>query len=159
MGRFEERGFDSVVCPKPRRVGLFNSSAHDHTRTFRWPTNCYQTEMAESNAGAELLDIFLTKGSYGAEKASNQLGSSPPFFYGSPPSRASNPLIQDAQFNSEKQPPAPPSPRISAAASGGGGGGGVRMKFGHKPAAVRIEGFDCLSRDGRGRNRSISAVA
>jgi hypothetical protein len=31
------------------------------------------------------------------------------------------------------------------------------MKFGHTPAAVRIEGFDCLSRD---RSRcSISAVA
>ncbi|XWS60964.1 hypothetical protein CRYUN_Cryun07bG0084200 [Craigia yunnanensis] len=159
MGRFEERGFDLVVCPKPRRLGLFNSPAHDHTRTFRWPTNCYETEMADSKAGTELLDLILTKGVYEAEKPSNQVASSPPFFSGSPPSRVSNPLIQDAQFNNEKQlpllsSPAPPSPSTSSRIAGGGC---VRMKFGHKPAAVRIEGFDCLSRDRR--NCSISAVA
>ncbi|XVF12311.1 hypothetical protein REPUB_Repub08aG0105200 [Reevesia pubescens] len=158
MGKFEERGFDSVVCPKPRRVGLFNSSAHDLTRTFRWPTNCYQTEMADSKAGTELLDVILTKGGYGAERGSNQVASSPPFYCGSPPSRASNPVIQDVQFNNEKllhplSSPAPPSPSSRIA-----GGGCVRMKFGHKPAAVRIEGFDCLSRD-RGCKHSISAVA
>ncbi|XWS50730.1 hypothetical protein CRYUN_Cryun12cG0112400 [Craigia yunnanensis] len=158
MGRFEEREFDSVVCPKPRRLGLFNSSAHDHIRTFRWPTNsCYQTEMADSKTGTELLDLIFAKGGYGAEKPSNQVASSPPFFCGSPPSRASNPVIQDAQFNNEKplaplSSPAPPSPSSRTA-----GGGCVRMKFGHKPAAVRIEGFDCLSVDRR--NCSISAVA
>ncbi|KAK6249662.1 hypothetical protein QQP08_010900 [Theobroma cacao] len=158
MGKFEERGYYSVVCPKPRRLGLFNSSAHDHIRTFRWPTNsCYQTEMVDSKDGTELLDIILTKGGYGAEKPSNQVASSPPFFCGSPPSRASNPVVQDAQFNKEKQlpplsSPAPPSPSSRIA-----GGGCVRMKFGHKPAAVRIEGFDSLSRDRR--NCSISAVA
>ncbi|OMP02141.1 hypothetical protein COLO4_11306 [Corchorus olitorius] len=114
--------------------------------------------MADSQAGTELLDIILTKGGYGAEKPSNQVASSPPYFCGSPPSRASNPLIQDAQFNMEKQQlpclssAAPPSPSSRIAAAGGGC---VRMKFGHKPAAVRIEGFDCLSRD----RRSVSAVA
>ncbi|XVF53914.1 hypothetical protein PTKIN_Ptkin05aG0138000 [Pterospermum kingtungense] len=157
MGSFEERRFDSVVCPRPRRVGLFNSSTHHNIPTFRWPTNsCYQTEMVDSKAGIELLDIILTKGGYGAGKASNQVASSPPFFCGSPPSRASNPVIQDAQFNNEKWLPPlsspPPSSRISAAAAGAGGGC-VRMKFGQKPAAVRIEGFDC-------RNcSSISAMA
>ncbi|XWS48298.1 hypothetical protein CRYUN_Cryun13aG0063200 [Craigia yunnanensis] len=85
MGGFEERGFDSVVCPKPRRLS-------DHTRTFRWPTNCYQTEMVDSKAGTELLDIILTKGGFGAEKHGNQVASSPPFFCGSPPSRSSNPI-------------------------------------------------------------------
>ncbi|XWS48299.1 hypothetical protein CRYUN_Cryun13aG0063200 [Craigia yunnanensis] len=152
MGGFEERGFDSVVCPKPRRLS-------DHTRTFRWPTNCYQTEMVDSKAGTELLDIILTKGGFGAEKHGNQVASSPPFFCGSPPSRSSNPVIQDAQFSNEKQPPplsspAPPSPSPSSRMAGGGC---VRMKFGHKPAAVRIEGFDCLITDSL--NCSISAVA
>ncbi|XP_022735353.1 uncharacterized protein LOC111288635 isoform X2 [Durio zibethinus] len=158
MGRMEERGFDSVVCPKPRRLGLFNSSA-DHTRIFRWPNNCYQTEIIDSKAGTELLDLILKEG-YGAEKPSNQVASSPPFYCGSPPNRASNPVIQDAQFNNEKllpplsSPAAAPSPSPPSRIAGGGC---VRMKFGHKPAAVRIEGFDCLSRDGR--NCSISAVA
>ncbi|KAB2013978.1 hypothetical protein Goshw_021097 [Gossypium schwendimanii] len=140
MGRFEERGFDSVVCPKP-------------IRTFRWSTNsCYQTEMADSKTGAELLDIILPEGGYGAENPTDQMASSPPYFCGSPPSRASNPVIQDARFNDE-QPVLPPltSPAPSSR------GGCVRVKFGQMPAAVRIEGFDCLTRDGR--HRSISAVA
>ncbi|XVF09602.1 hypothetical protein REPUB_Repub07fG0107900 [Reevesia pubescens] len=116
--------------------------------------------MVDSKAGTELLDIILTKGGHGPEKSSNQVASSPPFFCGSPPSRASNPVIQDAQFNNEKQlppissPVPPPSPSSSPRIAGGGC---VRMKFGHKPAAVRIEGFDCLGRDHR--NCSISAVA
>jgi hypothetical protein len=43
--------------------------------------------------------------------------------------------------------PPSPSSRIS--------GGCTWMKFGQTPAAVRVEGFDCLSRD----RRSISAMA
>ncbi|XVE58776.1 hypothetical protein DITRI_Ditri04bG0196400 [Diplodiscus trichospermus] len=160
MGRFEERGFASVVCPKPRRLGLLNSSADVYSRTFRWPSNSsYQTEMADSKEGTELLDLILTKGGYGAEKPSIQVASSPPFFCGSPPSRSSNPLIQDAHFNNEKQLPHPSSPAPTSAlpSSRIAGGGRVRTKFGHKPAAVRIEGFDCLSRDRR--HCSISAMA
>ncbi|XP_022738761.1 uncharacterized protein LOC111291349 [Durio zibethinus] len=154
MGRFEERLFDSVVCPKPRRIALFNSSAQDHIRIFSWSTNCCQTEIADSQARTELLDLILNKGGYGGEKSNNQVASSPPFFCGSPPSRASNPVIEDDKFNKKKQLPTilSPSPSSRTAASGC-----VRMKFGHKPAAVRIEGFDCLNRDRR--NCSISAVA
>ena len=76
------------------------------------------------------------------------MASSPPFFCGSPPSRASNPVIQDEQFGSNGNENfgafslAPPSPSSSAR-------GCVRMKFGHTPAAVRIEGFNCLSRERR----------
>ncbi|BBH04321.1 hypothetical protein Prudu_015423, partial [Prunus dulcis] len=40
------------------------------------------------------------------ERSSNQLASLPPFFCGSPPSRASYPVIQDEQFgNSSKMAP------------------------------------------------------
>jgi hypothetical protein len=141
----------SVVCPKPRRLGLLNPSISDQIRPFRYPINHNQSELGDSQAGKELLDIILTKGN-NTEKPSNQVASSPPFFCGSPPSRASNPVIQDEQFGICKMgrplSPAPPSPRK---------GGCARMKFGHKPATVRIEGFDCLSRDRR--NCSISAVA
>ncbi|XP_020213738.1 uncharacterized protein LOC109797966 [Cajanus cajan] len=147
----EEMRMESVVCPKPRRLGLFDN----HIRPFRPPFINYQSEFEDSGVGAELLDIILPKGGCYAERSGVQVASSPPFFCGSPPSRASNPVIQDEQFGNgnESFGPfslAPPSPSSTAR-------GCVRMKFGHTPAAVRIEGFDCLSRDRR--NCSISAVA
>ncbi|OAY50454.1 uncharacterized protein LOC110616042 isoform X2 [Manihot esculenta] len=159
MGSYEERTImevDSMVCPKPRRLGLSNPSLLHQFRPIRLPINSHQTDMEDSMAGAELLDIILTKGGYGGERSGYQVASSPPFYCGSPPSRASNPVVQDAQFGNEITPfsPAPLSPSSSSARKGGGC---VRMKFGHKPAATRIEGFDCLSRDRR--NCSISAVA
>ncbi|GMN56723.1 hypothetical protein TIFTF001_025841 [Ficus carica] len=146
-------GLRSVVCPKPRRLGILNLSINDHIRPLRYTTNPFQLEVGDSQAGAELLDIILTKGNSG-EIQNNQVASSPPYFCGSPPSRASNPVILDEQFGNGKAgfiPATPPSPSSRKA------GGCARMKFGHKPAAVRIEGFDCLSRDRR--NCSISAVA
>lgn len=167
---------NGVVCPKPRRVGgFFNSpSAFDPLESIR--PSCYlqfsqQMEACDSDAGTELLDIILTKGDYGEGRSNYQMDSSPPFFCGSPPSRASNPLIQDAHFGQEffdpfsptleavavahpppLSPPPPPSP-LSSSSARKNGGGGCGMKFGHKPAPVRIEGFSC------GRNCSISAVA
>ncbi|KAB5524717.1 hypothetical protein DKX38_022466 [Salix brachista] len=144
-----------VACPKPRRLGLLNPPLSEQIRHLRLPVN-HHAEMVDSKAGAELLDIVLTKGGYGRDKPGFQAATSPPFYSGSPPSRVSNPVIQDAQFGMEKitpLSPAPPFPTSSSARKGGC----VRMKFGHMPAAVRIEGFVCLHRDGR--NCSISAVA
>lgn len=100
---------------------------------------------------------WFCQGGCGGERSAYQVASSPPFYCGSPPSRASNPVVQDAQFGSEMITPLPPSPLSPSSSSARKGGGFVRMKFGHKPATVRIEGFDCLSRDRR--NCSISAVA
>ncbi|KAL5544775.1 hypothetical protein UlMin_008559 [Ulmus minor] len=143
----------TVICPKPRRLGILNPSINDHIRPFRYPIRSpFLSEIGDSQAGTELLDIILTKGN-SAEVTNNQVASSPPFFCGSPPSRASNPVIQDEQFGNGKMAfpsPTPPSPSARK-------GGCARVKLGHKPAAVRIEGFDCLSRDRR--NCSISAVA
>lgn len=110
----------------------------------------------------------MVQGGYGAEQTCAQVASSPPFFSGSPPSRVSNPLIQDARFGDEKV--APISPRAipipsgltgspsstSSAAAPRMSGGCVRANFGNNPA-VRIEGFDCLDRDRR--NCSIPALA
>ncbi|KAK6933453.1 hypothetical protein RJ641_036347 [Dillenia turbinata] len=76
---------DSVVCP--RRVNFLNGAVNDHLRS------CH------SKSGTDLLDIILAKGGYGAE----QIAASSPFYCGSPPSRVSNPLIQDARFGDEKQ--------------------------------------------------------
>ncbi|KAI8542926.1 hypothetical protein RHMOL_Rhmol08G0177700 [Rhododendron molle] len=151
---------DTVVCPKPRRIGILNPSLNEQSRPSRWHAN-YQTEISDSKAGMELLDIILIKGSYNVEKSITQVASSPPFFSGSPPSRASNPLIQDSQFRNKEFSPLSPlsyqAPNLvsSPSSSARKGGSCARVKFGQKPAAVRVEGFDCISRD----RRSISAVA
>ncbi|CAN4086714.1 unnamed protein product [Withania somnifera] len=139
---------DGLVCPKPRRTRLFNEPIR--------PPPFLQINNQQPE-GTELLDIILTKGNYDRETPVFDRASSPPFFFGSPPTRASNPLIQDSQFSNINFVPilaipegtsSPPQPSASTRKSGGGCS---PMKFGIKPAAVRIEGFHCRS--------SVSAVA
>ncbi|KAK6921174.1 hypothetical protein RJ641_014852 [Dillenia turbinata] len=153
-GAGEMMRMDSVVCPKPRRLGFVHPSIHDPiipSSRFHRPT----IELGEvCDSRTELLDFIFSKGSYGPERSTNQVASSPPFFCGSPPSRASNPLVQDAQFINERVPPLSPVPNLITSPRKGGS---ICMKFGHKPALVRVEGFDCLSRDRC--HCSISAVA
>lgn len=159
--------FSPLVCPKPRRVNLFGSAVSEPVRPLRWQM-CYQQEQPyDSKAGAELLDLILAKGGgYGAtpDQTCTQVASSPPYFCGSPPSRVSNPLIQDARFGDDSVSPISPKSMIPNPASGASPsssarkvGSSVRPNYGNKPA-VRIEGFDCLDRDNR-RNRSVPALA
>lgn len=158
---------EPMVCPKPRRLGLFTATTNEPVRPLRWQM-CYQSEGYESKAGPELLDIIFAKGGGygGSEQTCTQVASSPPFFSGSPPSRVSNPLIQDALFGDDKISPVSPRSMIpnptssgmpSSPSSSARKGGCLRANFGNKPA-VRIEGFDCLDRDNR-RNCSIPALA
>ncbi|XP_059452600.1 uncharacterized protein LOC132183215 [Corylus avellana] len=147
-----------VVCPKPRRVGVL---ANTQVRPLRWHMSHYG-EVCDSKAGAELLDMILMKEGHVGELTAAQFASSPPYFCGSPPSRSANPLIQDARFGDEKfipiSPLSIPSPSgVSSPSSSSRKGGCTRMKLGLKPAAVRVEGFDCLNRDRQ--NSSIPAVA
>lgn len=51
---------ESVVCPKPRRLGPLNTGFCDPTRPLRWQLG-HPTEMCESKAGTDLLDIILPK--------------------------------------------------------------------------------------------------
>ncbi|KAJ0433596.1 hypothetical protein HanRHA438_Chr17g0813971 [Helianthus annuus] len=153
-----------MVCPKPRRLSLFSTTANEPVRPLRWQM-CHQSEGFESKAGPELLDIIFAKsGGYGApDQTCTQVASSPPFFSGSPPSRVSNPLIQDARFRDDKIAPVSPRSTIPNPAPSGLSspsprkGGCLLSNFGNKPA-VRIEGFDCLDRDNR-RNCSIPTLA
>ncbi|KAJ8562997.1 hypothetical protein K7X08_031449 [Anisodus acutangulus] len=145
---------DGVVCPKPRRISPM--------RPLRWHVS-HQQDLCDSRAGADLLDIILTKGGGGVDQSAAQVALSPPFFCGSPPSRVSNPLIQDARFGDEKVTPVSPraipipSGLASSPSSSARKGGCVsRANFGHNPA-MRVEGFDCLDRDRR--NCSIPALA
>ncbi|KAL2479083.1 hypothetical protein Fot_48097 [Forsythia ovata] len=147
---------DYVVCPKPRRFGLplqFDEPIRSPSRLLH--INNEQSEACDAKAGTELLDIILMKGSCGYTRSNFQVASSPPFFSGSPPTRASNPVIQDEQFGNDNFNPLSPAPEASPPppSSARKSGGCVRVSFGHKPATVRIEGFNC-----RG-NCSISAVA
>ncbi|KAJ0504768.1 hypothetical protein HanHA89_Chr12g0462961 [Helianthus annuus] len=159
---------DHVVCPKPRRINLFDTTMNEPVMNLRWQM-CHQQESYDSRSGPELLDIIFAKsGGYGApDQTCTQIASSPPFFCGSPPSRVSNPLIQDARFGDDKISPVSPQSIIPNPASGmtssspssssSRKGGYIRHNYGNKPA-VRIEGFDCLDRDNR-RNCSIPALA
>ncbi|XP_074589236.1 uncharacterized protein LOC141845091 [Curcuma longa] len=126
-----------VFFPKPRRLSQF-ATARCHSS--------YQIDFSDSKAGADLLDIFLRKG-----EDQTQVASSPPFFCGSPPSRAANPVIHDARFGEDRPPPpalTQPNPPMSPKQGRG------HAKFGLVPAAVRVEGFDCLNR----RRRSCSSI-
>ncbi|KAI3451766.1 hypothetical protein Pfo_008431 [Paulownia fortunei] len=124
-----------VVCPKPRRAGPSNVNSPTMV-----PLRFHIRNEAESKPGAELLGLILRKEDFQAERCAT-LSSSPPFFFGSPPCRTPNPLVQDAHFGVEKltfickSPTDSASPRSSHA----------REQFGKKQAAVRVEGFDCQS--------------
>ncbi|KAL8052866.1 hypothetical protein ABFX02_05G033300 [Erythranthe guttata] len=161
---------ETVVCPKPRRLGLLQATLNDpsYVRPLRWHASLHQ-EVFDAKAGNELLDIILAKG--GTDQSIPNMSSSPPFFSGSPPSRVSNPLIQDSRFGEVKSTPI--SPRAIPTALGAGAGAGVatpspssarkggcvRANFGSNPA-VRIEGFNCLDRDRRNNcSSSIPALA
>ncbi|PWA90902.1 hypothetical protein CTI12_AA012780 [Artemisia annua] len=116
---------NNVVCPKPRRVDWLH------------PMN-----QSDLEGGNQLLDVILTKECYGVDRANN------PFFNGSPPSRSSNPLIQNAQFCHGK--PSQSSPVFMVSPSSSTGGSCTTVKLGQKQAAVRVEGFN---------SRGISAAA
>ncbi|CAH8364643.1 unnamed protein product [Eruca vesicaria subsp. sativa] len=154
MSREEMMGFDRkdlVVCPKPRRVGCLLTN--NLIRPIRLHMSQAATDLCESKAGAELLDIIRRK-----EDNNGTIDQS--YFHGSPPRRAVNPLAQDARFRDEKLSPLSPnspflqpnsstsfpspSPSSSSASSSRGC---VRMKFGLKPPAVRVEGFECLNQN------------
>jgi hypothetical protein len=72
---FDQKGI--FFCPKPI------------------PTRQLRLKFCQENEGTELLDIIQNK----------EVSSSPPYFLGSPPVRASNPLVQDEQFKWEEHIP------------------------------------------------------
>ncbi|KAL1536911.1 hypothetical protein AAHA92_29486 [Salvia divinorum] len=79
-----------VVCPKPRRVAPLNLNTISRFH-IRNDSNSRITH------GADLLGLILRQDYNEAERCGN-LASSPPFSFGSPPSRTQNPVVQDADF-------------------------------------------------------------
>ncbi|KAG9155068.1 hypothetical protein Leryth_011054 [Lithospermum erythrorhizon] len=149
-----------VICPKPRRVSRFDGVLNDNARSRRWHVSQQQQQdWCDTQAANELFDIILTKGASGGVEQQTvsavvTVDSPPPLFCGSPPSRVSNPLIQDARFVNGKVTPV--SPRaipvhpgmVSSPLTPTRKGGFMRENFGNNPI-VRVEGFDCLDRDRR----------
>ncbi|KAK9038941.1 hypothetical protein V6N11_023782 [Hibiscus sabdariffa] len=141
-----------VVCPKPRRIRVLSNNP---IRPFRLHMS-HQADVSDSKASAELLDIILNKGDLWGEQPAAEAASPPPFFRGSPPSRATNPLVQDARFGDERF-AALSALQVPSSSPSVHKGGRVRMSFDLKPAAIRIEGFDCLNRDSQ--NSRVPAMA
>lgn len=95
----------------------------------------------------------------GGRQDQNQVASSPSFFCGSPPSCVPNPVVLDSRFG-EDHPPVPIMhlPVVQSTSPAPAWKGCASAKFSYKPAALRVEGFDCLNRDGRSCS-SIKAMA
>lgn len=89
-------------------------------------------DLSSSYFHERIVIMFLQEG-FKAEGCPN-VSSSPPFFFGSPPCRAPNPLVQDAHFRVEKPKTTVSSPSDSAS-----------RPSARSPAVVRVEGFDCRS--------------
>uniref|UniRef100_A0A0E0MPC2 Uncharacterized protein n=1 Tax=Oryza punctata TaxID=4537 RepID=A0A0E0MPC2_ORYPU len=148
-------GKSPLFCPKPRRPVA--------------PLRCHH----DAGNGMDLLDLLLSKGE---ESSSSSLAAaSSPLFCGSPPRRASNPVVHDSRFGLDCPPmpawsPAPPvvhrpTPRPAVAVAvapmpmSPRGGCTARARFAFQPAAVRVEGFDCLDGGRGGRGHGITAMA
>ncbi|KAK5824360.1 hypothetical protein E1A91_A06G054100v1 [Gossypium mustelinum] len=144
----------AVVCPKPRRIGV---PAINLNKPWRFHTN-HQADVSDSISGVDPLDIILVNKDLGTEQEQS-IASTPPYFWGSPPSRSANPLVQDVRFGDERLGHALwtlQTPSLSSSSSAGKGER-IKMKFGLTSATVRVEGFDCLNRDGQ--NSRIPATA
>ncbi|KAM0015260.1 hypothetical protein Hdeb2414_s0033g00723951 [Helianthus debilis subsp. tardiflorus] len=137
---------EPVVCPKPRRFHLLNTDTRKPLTFHLW-YGVPDQEIYDSNSCEQPLP-----------------SSSPPFFCGSPPSRVSNPLIQDARFKEEKLSPVSPNSIIPNPSSGVASSStstspsynNIRTTYNNKPS-VRIEGFNCL--DNNRRNCRVAALA
>ncbi|CAN1825078.1 hypothetical protein LINPERHAP1_LOCUS31018 [Linum perenne] len=71
----------------------------------------------DSRAGAELYDLILSKVHFSFFLGGYNLPQSPPFYSWSPPSRATNPVIEDAEFGTQNKLGFSPLPAAAAAAA------------------------------------------
>lgn len=92
--RVENGSDEEVLCPRPRRPTTVNCPTNEFMKPHRRQKS-KSTARQDGVVCFELLDIFLSKGGY---RDVSSYGCSPPNFCGSPPNRAGNPLIHDAQF-------------------------------------------------------------
>lgn len=125
---------EGVICPKPRRLGVVSFSTPEVLKPVRQRRSMSPAGV-EGEAGNEILEIFLNKISSGD---ATSLGCSPPYFSGSPPSRAGNPLVRDEEFSHQRRPPSPSFVTRSKSSN-------APISFRASPP-VRVEGFECSGR-------------
>ncbi|KAH9304401.1 hypothetical protein KI387_008805, partial [Taxus chinensis] len=114
-----------LICPIPHRMAMAPWAARETHKS----NNSYATAGNEEEPSYEILGIFLSKTQYGNQTTVN---NSLPYFYGSPPMRSDNPLVQDVEFIRKGAPSSPVNmpQKTSCGAS-----------YVTKPS-VRVEGFD-----------------
>lgn len=125
-----------IICPTPRRVGPFDIDSRlmmPLRFLIRNDIGAFDTKQ-----GADSMGLIFYKEDHEAEQCTT-LASSPPFFFGSPPCRAPNTLVQDSHFGLENLIPKCSSQSNSVLPSSAQ----TRAEFGTKQATVRVEGFDC----------------
>ncbi|GAA0141229.1 hypothetical protein LIER_02421 [Lithospermum erythrorhizon] len=132
---------NGVVCTKPRRAQGESFRASPLIQI-----NNHHIEAYGVKAGNELVDLILSKDACGGKKPNFHVALSPPFYNGSPPTRASNPVIQDEQFRTSKlnMNPSMIEP-LASSASRLSGGGCVPVRNQTLTPERRIEGFNSLN--------------
>lgn len=152
---------EELACPKPRRaaVGMHSAPPDAHAKPFRRLRGTSALPV-EEDAGHEILDILFSKVNSGD-------GSPNAYFHGSPPCRASNPMIHDVHFTQKRAMPPPVIiPQKSSCSSPAVGGNSSAKSntsakssycstCGSKPF-IRIEGFASATPDS---NRGVPAYA
>lgn len=142
---------EKVICPKPQRVATMMTSSAEVLKPIRQWRSMPPAAFDGGEAGHEILEIFLSKNSSGETQ---NFGCSPPYFSGSPPCRAGNPVVRDAEFSRPRHPFSPDANSQAKIPTG--------PSFRASPS-VRIEGFDCPGRGfectGRDTRRRVPAFA
>ncbi|KAH7443341.1 hypothetical protein KP509_02G030000 [Ceratopteris richardii] len=77
-------------------------STVESTTKIAWQRRSASSHMLDSEISLEIMDIFCSKDS---AAHSSDFDYSNPFFSGSPPCRASNPIVHDAEFRQLRQKP------------------------------------------------------
>ncbi|MCO5555217.1 hypothetical protein L7F22_008761 [Adiantum nelumboides] len=157
---------EELVCPKPHRAGAGMSSTplDASAKPFRRLRGTTSLPVI-GDVGHEILDILYSKVNCGDNGGP---GSPNKYFSGSPPCRASNPMIYDAHFTQKRTMPssiAIPQNTVCGASSLGGSSSTksnsplkstcCSSPYGSKPF-IRIEGFASATPDS---NRGVPAYA
>lgn len=146
----KDMGNKELACPRPRHaIARIGSGDIETCRPVRKLAS-YTSLPAEGEPGREILEILLDKACLGDVGSPSSLT---PFLYGSPPIRASNPLIHDVHFTQKKAIPPPLFlPQNFSCRSGSNSPykkSACGTSYGSKPF-VRIEGFASSTSDARG---------